>query len=152
MIPSRADSNLNLCHVSHDLAFPQVVPIFQNLLSSNLKIDSSVRKPIAGDAESEGLEERLLHQIGKNNFIKRLLPPKQLAPPVADGKCNQISNHQIISNYKYKLQTQIQTYILQKQIFGFLIKFNRPSSLVYPNNIQNIADKNKNTKTSVPEI
>jgi hypothetical protein len=101
-MPSRAEVILSSSATAQDLPLPLVLPVFQETIGSNLKTSSTVRKPIAGDG-ANGLEERILNQIGKKNFIEFLLPPKQKAPPTPEGKCYHIQNIQ------KQIQIQIQT-------------------------------------------
>jgi hypothetical protein len=100
--PRRADSNLIITRNFEDSPFPQAIPVYQEVVHSNLKVSSAVSRPIAGDQGEKSLEDRLLNQIGKNTFILQLLPPKQPAPSMEEGKI-QI---QII-----KILHQIQMYI-----------------------------------------
>jgi len=81
LMPSRAEVILSSSVTTQDLPLPLVLPVFQETIGSNLKTSSTVRKPIEGDG-ANGLEERILNQIGKKNFIEFLLPPKQRAPPI----------------------------------------------------------------------
>jgi hypothetical protein len=60
--------------------------VFQEVVNSNLRVSSVVYKPIAGDQNKLSLEDRLLNQIGKTNFVDSLLPPKQPAPPMVKGE------------------------------------------------------------------
>lgn len=121
MKPRRADIELNFSRIPEDPGFPQVLPVFQEVVNSNLRVSSVVYKPIAGDQNKSSLEDRYLKQIGKTNFVDSLLPPKQPAPPMVKGE-NKIH----IKFNKFKVQIQIDTYkrLSTKNLF-------RTSGLVY---------------------
>jgi hypothetical protein len=119
--PRRADIELNFSRILEDPGFPQVLPVFQEVVNSNLRVSSVVYKPIAGDQNKSSLEDRYLKQIGKTNFVDSLLPPKQTAPPMVKGE-NKIH----IKFKNFKAQIQIDTYkrLSTKNLF-------RTSGLVY---------------------
>ena len=92
-MPSRAKVVFSSSVTVQDLPLPLVLPVFQDTVGSNLKASSAVRKPIAGDGANGLLEEKILNQIGKKNFVEFLLPPKQKAPPISEGKCYHIQKY-----------------------------------------------------------
>jgi len=119
--PRRADIEFNFSRIPEDPGLPQVLPVFQEVVNSNLQVSSVVCKPIAGDQNKSSLEDRYLKQIGKTNFVDSLLPPKQTAPPMVKGE-NKIH----IKFKNFKAQIQIDTYkrLSTKNLF-------RTSGLVY---------------------
>ena len=116
MYSSRADSVLIENHLPE---FDPSIPDVQAKGHSNSTIGSKsseiIRKPIAGERESEIVLSRFQTKIGKNFLLENFLPSKQQIPSTIEGKIKISNEHQ----FKFKfINTKSHTEISKYKILN----------------------------------
>jgi hypothetical protein len=112
MYPSRADSVIIENHLPGlDPSIPDVQAKGHSNSTKSTKSSEIIRKPIAGERESEIVLSRFQTKIGKNFLLENFLPSKQQIPSTIEGKSkyqmNINSNSNSLtknSNKNFKLQ------------------------------------------------
>ncbi len=99
MYPSRADSVLTENHLPGlDPSIPDVQAKGHSNSTKSTKSSEIIRKPIAGERESEIVLSRFQTKIGKNFLLENFLPSKQQIPSTIEGKIKISNEHQ----FKFK--------------------------------------------------
>lgn len=114
MYTSRTDSVLTENHLPGlDPSIPDVQAKGHSNSTKSTKSSEIIRKPIAGERESEIVLSRFQTKIGKNFLLENFLRSKQQIPSTIEGKIKISNEHQFkfkFINKKLKQKFQITKY------------------------------------------
>jgi len=135
MYSSRADSILIENHLPEfDPSIPDVQAKEHSNSTRSSKSSEIIRKPIAGEKESEIVLSRFQTKIGKKFLLENFLPSKQHIPSTIEGKNPNVKSrfiHSQIHSIVQKLTQSSQNTTFQHSLHE--CKYSRTPRLVYTN-------------------